>query len=601
MELKIALEQTGQSWTLRPGREYLAGSGQHCHIPLSHPEIISSQHLTFNFDASRQVWYARDFNNGKNTLVDGQPIEQYAIVRQTRLALPGSITIVATPLGNSPLTSQYHATSITSTRLLSGSAYRQGMVGAFYLLNRLRSDPYKAKSPEATLDLNEIATHAAQSVLISLICAVVALVLGLIQFLLDISRLASGSFSLSPGIADVFGTIGALVISYELVFLRWSLAIKFLKRNYRPGFRIGFLGSFTNFFKKRILKPELLQNVIIFGDFKPFLGAGKQIPQSEVNIAIDRKPNNYSGKKNEQRIEIPVYEFYKAVDEEIAKLQLPNLEILSKLYVDGFELDVDGNILSSPKSRPQTMLKEDQVWILGQTDLESDRRAYRVYRHIDKARDNVFSFFLRFYNIGSVTFMEISAYGLTSLDRKFFSLKPVLADNTFTRLLKMLLAVSFLSLFKIYLIPALWQLGIFTLNVLTWLLNDTKQSRAVRLQEEYNYGLAETFRESVAAPFDQSYYGNQDLILYWKSLQKATLVGMSSLLQRYGVDTTQFEETATTIVNNGVMVTGGELNANQVAAGQEARTVIGKVQVVASKVGQKAQQFAKQVNPNPKS
>ncbi len=40
-----------------------------------------------------------------------------------------------------------------SNRLLSGSAYRGGLRTGLDLLNRLRSDPYKAKSPEANSTL----------------------------------------------------------------------------------------------------------------------------------------------------------------------------------------------------------------------------------------------------------------------------------------------------------------------------------------------------------------------------------------------------------------------------------------------------------------
>lgn len=68
-----------------------------------------------------------------------------------------------------------------TTRLLCGSAYRRGILGALELLGNLRSHPYKAKSPESRLNLNSIVLHSIQSVTISVMFATVAITLGLMQ------------------------------------------------------------------------------------------------------------------------------------------------------------------------------------------------------------------------------------------------------------------------------------------------------------------------------------------------------------------------------------------------------------------------------------
>jgi hypothetical protein len=62
-----------------------------------------------------------------------------------------------------------------SNRLLCGSAYRRGLLSGLGLLRRLRSDPYKSKSPEANLDLDQIATHANQAVIYTLLFSLWAL------------------------------------------------------------------------------------------------------------------------------------------------------------------------------------------------------------------------------------------------------------------------------------------------------------------------------------------------------------------------------------------------------------------------------------------
>ena len=76
------------------------------------------------------------------------------------------------------------------------------------------------------------------------------------------------------------------------------------------------------------------------------------------------------------------------------------------------------------------------------------------------------------------------------------------------------------------------------------------------------------------------------MIMYLKAFQEGTLKGIVSLLRRYGVDTSEFEKTATNI-NNGVIMSGGNLSANQVAVGQGAKAEDNTFSKTVSKVGQK--------------
>jgi hypothetical protein len=408
-----------------------------------------------------------------------------------------------------------------TTRLLSGSAYRRGILGAFELLNNLHSDRYKAKSPENRLDLDRIALHAIQSITISVLFGSAAIAIWLIQmFFLTLAADGGGATFFF-----LLNFVGALLTAYELFYLRWAIARKFLKQSYNPNFQpdlplySAFLHPLIAFLKRHILQLEPAQNVITFGRYQPFLGAGGRI--FAWTLAIDRKPAEDQSKEP-ARIDIPIQQFYKAVDLELATLNLPNLEQLSRLFVDGFEMDVDGKILTGSKSSPETTLAEEEIWALGQKDLRNECRTYRLYRYTDTARDQVLSYFIRFYNLGSITFVEASAHILPCIDRQRFSLTPLLKDSKTSRFIKMLgiaLLLLFIPLPGGYIVVALAYLGIFARNVISWWLNDSKQLRAMNWQEEYNYGLVRTFRESIAARNYESYYGVQDLTMYWKSIQ----------------------------------------------------------------------------------
>jgi hypothetical protein len=458
-----------------------------------------------------------------------------------------------------------------SNRLLCGSAYRRGLLSGLGLLRRLRSDPYKSKSPEANLDLDQIATHANQAVIYTLLFSLWALGAALLQLLLDFTARISFSSFLSF-LASMAGFAGALIISYELVYLRWANARRFLKYSYDPNFRIEFLKPLVNFFKERILQPDPSQNIITFGGYKPFLGSGGRI--SGWTLAIDRKPTGAGDDINVERIAVPLHEFYRAADEAVSSLNLKNLQISTLLFVNGEELDVDHEILSKSESRPTTHLNEAQIWEFGQRDLSSCQRAYRMYRYLDVARDMMLSYYLRCYNIGSITFIEGTAYTLTSIDRQQFSLIPVLKNNKITRLIKTFLLAIPLSFFYMYAFVAIFHIVVFLFNLVSWWSYDRRQRRAARSHEEYNHGLVLTFRESVAASFYQDYYGVQDLTMYWKAIEEAIIFGMEKMLKQHGVDTSKFEQQATTIINSGVMVAGGQFTANQMAVGTGATSIM---------------------------
>ncbi|MFB2917917.1 FHA domain-containing protein [Aerosakkonema funiforme] len=132
MQLKLFLEQTNQSWTLKPNREYVIGSGSDCDIPLSFVNVVSDRHLKLSFNQLTNTWHAYDLGSSKGTFVDNQPITDYPIKTQTKIVLAGGIFLVATPEGAIPMSppamyapaSQTYS-SVPPTQVTYDRAYRQ--------------------------------------------------------------------------------------------------------------------------------------------------------------------------------------------------------------------------------------------------------------------------------------------------------------------------------------------------------------------------------------------------------------------------------------------------------------------------------------------
>jgi pSer/pThr/pTyr-binding forkhead associated (FHA) protein len=97
MKLKLFLEQTGQSWTLKANREYVVGSGNDCDIFISNAGIVAEHHLKFSFNPGNNTWHVSDLGSGSGTFINNQLVTSYPITAQIRIAIAGSVILVAIP------------------------------------------------------------------------------------------------------------------------------------------------------------------------------------------------------------------------------------------------------------------------------------------------------------------------------------------------------------------------------------------------------------------------------------------------------------------------------------------------------------------------
>lgn len=96
MQLKLFLEQTGQTWTLKPSRAYIIGSGEGCDISLAQTIGVATQHFKLSFNPVANQWSVEDLGSS-GTVINGQPISQAAITAQTRISIADNLVLVATP------------------------------------------------------------------------------------------------------------------------------------------------------------------------------------------------------------------------------------------------------------------------------------------------------------------------------------------------------------------------------------------------------------------------------------------------------------------------------------------------------------------------
>lgn len=89
-------------------------------------------------------------------------------------------------------------------------------------------------------------------------------------------------------------------------------------------------------------------------------------------------------------------------------------------------------------------------------------------------------------------------------------------------------------------------------------------------------------REAAADPRDQRYFQELDTSLYAKVVERQILQAITDFLTDHGIDTSEFTERQTTILNHGIYVTGGSLNVQSMAVGKRARATSGMSNAKAS-------------------
>ncbi len=96
MKLKLLIEHTGQSFTLKPEIKYIVGSALDCTINLPNIDGIAERHIALSFVDN--AWQVDDLNSTNGTFVNGQTISSYRIDAPVRIALAGNFLIAAAPL-----------------------------------------------------------------------------------------------------------------------------------------------------------------------------------------------------------------------------------------------------------------------------------------------------------------------------------------------------------------------------------------------------------------------------------------------------------------------------------------------------------------------
>ena len=306
------------------------------------------------------------------------------------------------------------------------------------------------------------------------------------------------------------------------------------------------------------------QNVIISGGYSPFQGSGYDIFGWSFTIDLT-KPEN----KSKPSDELHVRALYRETTESILSLSIPNLRIEDRLLVNGTDIRSNVTLLPDVVSKPITVAPYEFVnKYIDKNDLKI--RHYKMIQIPVWEGQLVLTVYFRFLKIGENLFVESRFFLLTPLKDKFLHVDNLTKRITLRQFGQLLAKSAFKA-------PFTWVGAIF------WILSGfseiqssifPQEVKEVKDNEKYNYGWPESLRETWAQPRYEKYFQILDRDMYFKIVQQRLIDSITESLESRNISTDALKDRGTTIMNEGVMITGGNLKADSMAIGSNASSAI---------------------------
>ena len=459
--------------------------------------------------------------------------------------------------------SAQEAKEYRSTRLVCAKLYQGGLFTSYEILNSIKRSPFKSKSPEFELDLDLITKHARTAYRYHLVLALTAILLSFLGFISYNNTILSCIFSI-PAIC---------ILLLKPVYDKYIALNNFSRKSFNPNYNL------SNTIQDNNTKSDnnIGQNVIVFGGYSPFLGAGHKLKSRNFIIDLSRSQKNQADEQNNSDT-LSVEDLYTAVNREIKNKELPNVSLNYLLFADGKEIDKIDFLLPTKLGAPVENLDFGTLFSKGHKEIFKDYRAYINIRYHDKIRSTLLSTFLRFSEVGTEIFTEYSFYFLPPVDENIFDIDKVPINKIVFDF-----KVGLLTLFSIgayitlvpYIIPSVVLFAIAVSPILKLLRYKFDEidiklffERKIRRGERHNYGLDKTFRENIADTNYKNYFNSQDVMMMQGSIEKSILNSIADLLDAKGLDSSFLRKNMIPQVNQNIMMFNGDINAEQVAIGE---------------------------------
>lgn len=313
-------------------------------------------------------------------------------------------------------------------------------------------------------------------------------------------------------------------------------------------------------------------NVVVYSGYSPFIGAGFAIGGWSLALNV-QKGREHLGQRLTP-IPFRLTELYSEVTRRLGELRVNGMTVETKLHVNGTAIRDDRRFLADPLSRPYVTVAPTLLETYAEHPTDDVRHYVRV-RVVAWQGELVFSLFLRFVKLGEKLFIETSYFVLPPVNERYRSIDELTTYPTFREMRAIVGTALRQTLPLLVAAPG---------RVVQAMLRPWSRSRqhrdilrSIRELPTFDYGAARSLREIAASSQYRQYFQKLDKDMYVKVIELHLLESLIAFLDEHNIDTTEFNEQRQTILNNGVIVSGGSLSAENLAVGEKSRAGLGGV------------------------
>ena len=408
--------------------------------------------------------------------------------------------------------------------------------------------------------------------------------------------------SLTPAEGLTFGAGVLLVlvfaVAFAICFYFDSRAQAIVRRNFLRGNFNPDAALNTDQTPVESLGAAENGNTVIYSGFNPFVGSGENMGAWSFALDLRKRADESAGKtagmkpeltKSEMN-EITIEQLYARVQRDIADLKLDRVTMQDKLYISGRDIRDDARFLSSPLARPTYHVDESTMRAAMLEQSEKQLRHYRCIRVVDWSGELVLSIFLRFSRLSHNLFVEASYFLLTPISERYRAVDAMCPDRTLEETLNTALVAAVKASFVTLWAPiALIARG---MKGYTQWTERRKEDQLILHNPAYDYGASFSFRQWASANEYRRYFQRLDKEMYLKVLEKNILDSILTFLEENDVDVSELKQRQTMILNQGVILSGGNMTAQNLSVGLGAKVenVAQKVTNIATKAASPAAQ-----------
>jgi len=355
------------------------------------------------------------------------------------------------------------------------------------------------------------------------------------------------------------GALGFIII---LVFFSWVITFIYNLIKYKKIFN--YEKTINNIESNDLRIPSDNQNICFFSGNKPFIGSGYIAQNYSFVISIDK----IKKETDKEIIDFTEDEIYNFFCDKFSSNYLTK----QKLYASGIVLNKYNQDLL-PVIDTGILIEEQ--WEKYSKYNSEDIRRYIQINTTNKVNEIEINTFIRFVKSNNNLCIEISTTKLLPIAKKYRVIEQLPKSISFARFV-LIFQTSFLS--TIINVPMSLIYGmsfIFTTLPIKFFGNNAV-NKQIKENPLFDFGEEETLREEVADTTMQTYYNSMDSEHISKQIEKAFFTYLITFIDSKNIDTSELTQQQTTIINNGLMMSGGEVKADNLAVGSMSK-ILGKL------------------------